>query len=150
MKRLITLIALICTIFTGCAKQDKIIKFSKYNDFNSPEHIIMEFVSIETGDKLYKVSFTMVNNTDEVIMYGTKWLLEVQDDNNNWCSVELKEQTDGLSYAWNDVLLSLDSGVQTDITVSLYGFYETPLPKGSYRLVQLVGTDVLLSVNFTV
>ena len=142
-RKLLIITLILCIIFTGCAESKDTLSISRFNsrDILNTES---DLINIITGDNKYSLIFTVTNNTCNDINYGTKWYLEMLDEE-NWYTIEFKLQD---SYDWLDVLLVFYDGEQKELNIPLYGYYETPLPSGEYRLVQPVDGK-LFSLNFS-
>jgi len=143
--RKLTMTALfLCLLFIGCIGCADPLSISRHNDgddlniswFNDRDYLNIEycFNGIESVDNTYCVLFTVTNNTGKDFNYANNMYLEKLIEG-NWYAVKDKQYDNNMGYVWDDVLRIFKEGEQIELKVSLYGYYETPLPNGEYRLV---------------
>lgn len=148
IKKAMLIFLLPCIIIAGCSGKNVSLSKSQYNDVKVID-ITVDFNNLVSDDKEYSLSFVVQNNANEDITYGKMWYLEVQKDG-IWYSIDYKQQEKGVTLIWDLPASLIKAGEQVDITVPLYGYYETPLAKGIYRIVQPVGNGYILSLEFSV
>lgn len=93
-----------------------------------------------------RVTFRIVNGTDQEISYGKRYALERMGEN-GWQTVEPSGKI-----AWEDVLFLLQAGESAEDTVELSQGYDR-LEDGQYRLVKwyfLSGEEIPLYLEFIV
>lgn len=147
MRSIPLIFFIICIILTGCNK-NSILQISKYNEWTDLD--IDSFLKNAREEKeRYNVTFLVTNNEGEDIYYSTKWLLEVFEEG-AWYRIDFKRNDNGNNYGWEDARLILEKGKKKEITIPLFGYYETPLPKGIYRMTQPVSGSRLFSLYFEV
>lgn len=93
-----------------------------------------------------RVTFRIVNGTDQEISYGKRYALERMGEN-GWQTVEPSGKI-----AWEDVLFLLQAGESAEDTIELSQGYDR-LEDGQYRLVKwyfLSGEEIPLYLEFIV
>ena len=93
-----------------------------------------------------RVTFRIVNGTDQEISYGKRYTLERMEEN-GWQTVEPSGEV-----AWEDVLFLLQAGESAEDTTELSQGYDR-LEDGQYRLVKwyfLSGEEIPLYLEFIV
>ena len=93
-----------------------------------------------------RVTFRIVNGTDQEISYGKRYALERMEEN-GWQTVEPSGKI-----AWEDVLFLLQAGESAEDTIELSQGYDR-LEDGQYRLVKwyfLSGEEIPLYLEFIV
>lgn len=93
-----------------------------------------------------RVTFRIVNGTDQEISYGKRYALERMEEN-GWQTVEPSGEV-----AWEDVLFLLQAGESAEDTIELSQGYDR-LEDGQYRLVKwyfLSGEEIPLYLEFIV
>ena len=93
-----------------------------------------------------RVTFRIVNGTDQEISYGKRYALERMEEN-GWQTVEPSGEV-----VWEDVLFLLQAGESAEDTIELSQGYDR-LEDGQYRLVKwyfLSGEEIPLYLEFIV
>lgn len=137
--RLFFITALICLALSACAKEEGTsLLLSEYNDAVGMESITYEFNGAEQRDKAYNLLFSVTNQSEADIEYGTRWTLE-QNIDGSWYSIEMLEDP-----MFEDYSMLLAGETVSDVAVPLFYSYETPLAEGDYRVLQPVQNGILI------
>lgn len=102
------------------------------------EFITYEFNGTEQRNKAYNLLFTVTNQSEVDIKYGTRWMLE-QNIDDSWYSMEMLENP-----MFEDYSMLLAGEAVSDVTVPLFYSYKTPLAEGDYRVLQPVQNGILI------